>query len=304
MFISKLSEELDRYDQYGVIRVNTFNTLYLTICMFLVNFIFGPPHITQLLPIFLIGIVAAGSSPSYNRRQLIVAIFTCLAFVWYICVNLVVGHNLATVIMNCFLLSLIYWLGRKIPLFAAIALVCYLLGVILPPLKINGNIYLYSNLIFMFGLYLLVVIMFMNLFPRIYYNRIWVRAFSLCLTELAEILRAIASGQTVFPHSKHFTAIYRITAGLSQKEFTFGARRVNISLLRIYTYLTSLKAQLLPINPSALLQSATLCENLQQKISTGQIMSIQTAEIAGLPDGIRYALGQLILIWNKTCSKV
>ena len=304
MSISKLSEALNRYDQYGIIRVNTFCTLYLTICMFLVNFIFGPPHITQLLPIFLVGIVAAGSSASYIRRQYVVVTFACLAFIWYVCVNLVVNHNLATVIMNCFLLSCVYWLGRKKPIFAAIALVCYLLGVILPPLKVSGSFYVYYNLIFMFALYLLVVIMFMNLFPRVYYNRIWVRAFSLCLSELAEIQRTIASGETSIGNTKHLSGIYKITSGLSQKEFTFAARRVNISLLRIYTYIITLRAQVLTIQPQVLLQSADLCEALQQKISLGQLIKAEPAQIADLPSGIKYALQQLIKVWNKTCSKV
>ena len=211
MFISRLSEALNRYDPYGIIRVNTFQTLYLTICIFLVNFIFGPPYINQLLPVFLIGVVAAGSSPSYIRRQHIVVIFTTIAILWYICVNLTANHNLATIIMNGFLLSLSYWLGKKIPLFAAIALIGFLLGLILPPLKISGSFYVYYNLIVMCGVYLLIILAFMNLFPKIYYRRIWVRAFYLSLNELANIQRSLASGKTNFANSKHLIGIYRLT---------------------------------------------------------------------------------------------
>jgi hypothetical protein len=304
MFISRLSEALNRYDPYGIIRVNTFQTFYLTICIFLVNFIFGPPYINQLLPIFLMGIIAAGSSPSYIRRQQTVVVFTVLAIIWYICVNLVVNHNLATVIMNGFLLSLLFWLGRKIPLFAAIALVCVLLGIILPPLKVSGSFYLYYNLIVMCGVYLLITLAFMNLFPRIYYNRIWVRAFYLSLNELANIQRALAHGETNFANSKHLIGIYRITSGLTQKEFTLGARRVNISLLRIYTYMTTLRTKLLPINPQALLQSADLCDLLYKKITNREMLQPNALQVTDLPDGIKYALQQLIIVWNRTCSKV
>jgi hypothetical protein len=304
MSISRLSEALNRYDQYGIIRVNTFQTLYLTICIFLVNFIFGPPYMNQLLPIFMLGIIAAGSSPSYIRRQQIVIIFTVLAIIWYVCVNLVVNHNLATVIMNGFLLSLVYWLGKKIPIFAAIALVCYLLGAILPALKVSGSFYVYYNLIAICGLYLLITLAFMNLFPKVYYNRIWVRAFYLSLNELANIQRALAYGETNFANSKHLRGIYRITSGLTQKEFTFGARRVNISLLRIYTYMTTLRTKLLPINPQALLQSADLCDHLCKKIASGERVQASALQITDLPDGIKFALQQLIIVWNKTCLKV
>lgn len=304
MFISRLSEALNRYDPYGIVRVNTFQTLYLTICIFLVNFIFAPPYINQLLPVFLIGIIAGGSSPSYLRRQQIVAIFTALAIIWYICVNLVANHNLATVIVNGFLLSLMYWLGRKTPLFAAIALICFLLGIILPPLKISGSFYVYYNLIVMCGVYLLITLAFINLFPKFYYNRIWVRAFYLSLNELANIQRALAHGETNFTNSKHLIGIYRITSGLTQKEFTFGARRVNISLLRIYTYMTTLRTKLIPINPQALLQIADLCDLLCQKITNREMLQSNDLQATDLPDGIKYALQQLIIVWNRTCSKV
>ena len=304
MFISKLSDALNRYDQYGIIRVNTFQTLYVVICIFLVNFIFGPPYINQLLPIFLFGLIAAGSSPSYVRRQQIVLTFTSLAVIWYICVNLVVNHNLATVIMNGFLLSLLYWAGKKVPLFAAIALVCYLSGIIIPPLKVSGNFYAYYNLIVMCIIYLVVIIAFMNLFPKVYYNRIWVRAFYLCLNELALIQRALARGETNFANSKHLIGIYRITSGLTQKEFTFGARKVNISLLRIYSYMTTLRTQLLLVNPQALFQSADLCENLCRKITSGEKIQANALLIPDLPDGIKFSLQQLIIAWNKICLKV
>lgn len=304
MFISKLSEALNRYDQYGIIRVNTFQTVYVIICLFLVNFIFGPPYMNQLLPILGIGIIASGTSPSYRRRQQIVAFFVVIAIVWYICVNLVVNHNLATVIVNGFLLSLLFWLGKKIPLFAGIALICYLLGIILPPLKVSGNFGVYYNLIVMCAIYLIVVIAAMNLFPRIYYNRIWARAVYLSLAELSNILRLLACGEYNFASSKHLIGLYRITSGLTQREFTFSGRRVNIALLRIYSYLTTLKMQLLPINSQSLLAVADFCDKLGTQITCGEKISANAWLIEDVPDNIKFALQQLILVWNKTCSKV
>ena len=304
MFISKLSNALNRYDQYGIIRVNTLHTLYLTICIFLINFIFSPPFITQLMPIFLMGIIAAGSSPSYIRRQQIVAVFTALAIIWFVCVNLVANHNLATLLVNIFLLSVLYWIGRKIPIFGAIALVCYILGIILPPLNVSGSFYVYYNLVVMCGIYLIAIIACMNLFPRIYYHRIWVRAFYLCLTELAKIQRSIAEGEIKFSNSKHLIGLYRITSGLTRTEFKFGARRVNISLLRLYTYMTTLRTGLFSVNQQTLLEGAQLCDNLSQKICNGEKLNISAFTINGLPNEIKYALQQLILVWNRTCLKV
>ncbi len=304
MFISKLCNALNRYDQYGIIRVNTFSSLYLTIAMFLLNFIFSPPHINQLLPIFLVGIVAAGSSPSYIRRQQIVVLFTGIALIWYICINLVVHHNLATVIMNGFLLSLVYSIGKKIPIFAAIALVCYLLSIILPPIKVSGSFAVYYNLIFMFSLYLLIVLMLMNLFPRVYYYRIWARALFLCLQELALIQRSLADGKINFAYPQHLIGIYRITSGLSQKEFTTDARRINISLLRLYTYLTSVKVQLMPLDAQALLGGAAVCDEICHKIAKGKAIPADTWQILNVPNGIKYAMQQLILGWNKACLKI
>lgn len=304
MSIFKLNEALNRYDQYGIIRVNTFQTLYLIICLFLVNFIFGPPYMNQLLPILGIGIIAAGASPSYRRRQQIVALFVVIAIIWYISVNLVVNHDVATVIVNAFLLSLLYWLGRKIPLFAGIALVCYLLGIILPPLKISGSFGVYYNLIAMSAIYLIVVIAAMNLFPRVYYNRIWVRAVYLSVSELTTILRLLASGNGDFADSKHLIGLYRITSGLTQKEFTFCGRRVNIALLRIYSYLTALKMQVLPTNSAALLAAAELCDSLCLHITRGERVPANASQIEDLPQNIKFALQQLIIVWNKTCSRV
>jgi hypothetical protein len=265
---------------------------------------FGPPYMNQLLPVFGIGIIAAGTSPSYQRRQQIVAVFVVIAIIWYICVNLVVNHDLATVIVNGFLLSLLFWLGRKIPLFAAIALVCYLLGIILPPLKVSGNFGVYYNLIAMCTIYLIVIIAVMNLFPRVYYNRIWVRAVYLSIGELTNILRLLARGETDFANSKHLIGLYRITSGLTQKEFTFCGRRVNIALLRIYSYLTTLKMQVLPINSAALLAAAELCDNLCLQVTRGEKISANAWLITDLPEDIKFALQQLIIVWNKTCSKV
>ena len=304
MSISKLSDALNKYDQYGIIRVNTFHTLYVFICIFLVNFMFGPPYINQLLPIFGMGIIAAAASPSHIRKQQIVVLFIVIAIIWYICVNLVVNHNLATVIVNGFLLSLLYWLGRKIQFFAAIALICYLLGLILPPLNVSGNFDVYYNLIVMCIIYLIVIIAFMNLFPRVYYNRIWARAFYLCLHESVTIQRTLAAGETNFANSKHLIGLYRITSGLTQKEFTFSARRVNISLLHISSYMTALRTQILPINSQALLQSADICEQLCQKITLSESIQADYLAIADLPDGIKFSLQQLIIVWNKICLKI
>lgn len=304
MFIFRLSNVINRYDQYGIMRVNALQSLMVTIGIFLVNFIFSPPYINQLLPIFLIGIIAASSSPSYIRRQQIVASFIVIAIIWYICVNLVVNHNLATIIINGLLLSIMFWLGKKAPIFAAIALICYLLGVILPPLKVSGSFYVYYNLIVMCGIYLIIVLAFMNLFPKIYYQRIWIRAFYLCLKELSLIQRNLAGGETNFVNSKHLIGMYRITSNITQKEFTRAIRRTNISLLRIYTYMTTLRTQLLPINPQALLQSANLCDELCQQIVNGNKIDVNSKLITELPNEIKFALQQLTRIWNETCLKI
>ena len=184
----KLSDALNHYDQYGIIKVNTFQTFYVTICMFLVNFIFGPPFITQLLPILELVLLLLEAHPVICARQQIVTLFVTIAVIWYICVNLVVNHNLYNN-SKCLLLSLLYWIGRKVPLFAGIALICYLLGIVFSPLKVSGNFSVYYNLIVMSLIYLLVVIAAMNLFPRVYYNRIWVRAVYLSLQELVVIQR-------------------------------------------------------------------------------------------------------------------
>lgn len=304
MFISKLSNVINRYDQYGIMRVNALQSLMVTICIFLVNFIFGPPYINQLLPIFLIGIIAGSGSPSYIRRQQIIAIFVIIAIIWYICVNLVVNHNLATVIVNGFLLCVMFWLGKKIPIFAAIALICYLLGLILPPLNVSGSFYVYYDFISMCGIYLIIVLAFMNLFPKIYYQRIWIRAFYLCLQELSTIQRQLASGETNFVNSKHLIGMYRITSSVTQKEFTLAIRRTNISLLRIYTYMTTLRTQLLPINPQALIHGANLCDELCQNIVSGNKIDVNSGLITELPNEIKFALQQLTRVWNKTCLKI
>jgi hypothetical protein len=58
------------------------------------------------------------------------------------------------------------------------------------------------------------------------------------------------------------------------------------------------------MNSSALLQSADICEELYRKIAIGKTIKADALQILDLPDGIKYALQQLILIWNKTCLKV
>lgn len=303
MFTSKLSNAINRYDPYGIMRVNALQSLMVTICILLVNFIFSPPYIQQLLPIFVVGLIASATSASYLRRQQIVIAFSIIAMIWTIAMNLVLNHNLASVLMTGFLLSGMFLIGKKIPLFASIAVLCYILGVVLPPIKSSGSIYAYYNFIAMTVVILILIIAFMNLFPRVYYLRIWVRAYSLCLKELAVSMRELTRDDTKIQNFTHLTAIYRITLGLTHKEYTFAARKVNISLLTIYKFFTTMRMGLLELNQAQLLEIAQTCENLYQKISHDQPLTQTISNTTELPRGIYYALNQLILQWNKLCSK-
>ena len=75
-------------------------------------------------------------------------------------------------------------------------------------------------------------------------------------------------------------------------------------MLRIYTYMTTLRSKLLPVNPQVLLQSADICDLLCQKIVNREMLQLNMLQTTGLPDGIKYALQQLITVWNRKCSKV
>ena len=302
MYISKLSDAINRYDQYGIMRVNALQSLMVTICIFLVNFLFSPPYMQQLMPIFFIGLIAAATSPSFIRRQQIIIVITTIIVIWAIAMNLVLKHNIASVLMTGMLLSILFIIGKKIPVLATVAVVCYMICTSLPPINPSGNIYAYYNFIVMTAVFLLLVMVFMNLFPRVYYLRIWLRAYSLCLKELALALRELALGELNTKYFKHLTAIYRITSGLSNKEYTFAARKVNISLLRIYKFITAMRMAIIPLNTLQLLAIAQICDDLYQQITDDRPLQQLPANTANLPCGIYYALQQLILQWNKLCS--
>lgn len=304
MYLSTISDAINRHDQYGILRVNAFQSFVVSVCIFLVNFIFSPPYMQQLMPMFFVGLVGAATSPSFVRRQLIVITVTVIIAIWLMATSLVIKHNAASVLLTGFLISLTFLLGKKIPLLGGLAVTFFMADAMLPQISPSGSLYAYYNFIVMTAIFLLLVIVFMNFFPKVYYLRIWVRAYCLCLKELASAMRALANGEMDARSLKHIPALYRITAGLSKRENNFATRKVNILLLRIYKYFTSMRMDLLPLNTLQLLEMANIFDELYQKISDGLPLSQIPANTTNLPAKIYYAVQQLILQWNKLCSVV
>lgn len=303
MSTSKLSDAINRYDQYGIMRVNALQSLMVTICMFLVNFIFSPPYIQQLMPLFLIGLIAAATSPSFIRRQQIVILMTIIVSIWLIAMSLVQKHNVASVLLTGILLSSMFVMGKKIPILGSIAVTCYMTGTILPQLSPSGNIYVYYDFIVMTSIFLMLIIVFMNFFPRVYYLRIWLRVYCLSLKELSQAMRDLAKDELTIKKFRHLAAMHQITSGLSKKEYTFAARRINISLLRIYKYFTAVRMNAILLDKIQLLEIAQICDDLYLKISEDQPLKPLVDNSAGFSKDIYYAIEQLVLQWNKLCSK-
>ena len=326
MFISKLSEFINKQDPYGQFRVNAFQTLVVLVCLFFVNFIFSPPHMQDLIAILSFGFIGSASMISYNKRQYMVAAFCIVGMIYAILINLVREYNLYTVLMVGFGMSSLFWLSRKIPMLAGMAAMVNMLGITMVKIKVGGNSYVYFNYIVLICFYLLLALAFMNIFPRIYYFRIWLRAYYLALGEFEIRFRALAHHDYTQAEAPltHFIRLNSFTRELGYKEFGFSARRIDIILSQLCNYLIASRNNVVTLNSSGYLLLADACKELQAGISDNKSLNLLTQQFQDynhasyesintnlnkdlyqqVPMHIISAFAKLTTLWNQLCLKM
>ncbi len=326
MFISRLSEFINRQDPYGQYRVNAFQTLVVLVCLFLVNFIFSPPHMQDLIAILSFGFIGSASMISYNKRQYMVAAFCIVGMIYAILINLVREYNLYTVLMVGFGMSSLFWLSRKIPMLAGMAAMVNMLGITMVKIKVGGNGYVYLNYVVLISFYLILALAFMNIFPRIYYFRIWLRAYYLALGEFEMRFRALAHQNHIQAGAPltHFIRLNSFTRELGYKEFGFPARRIDILLSQLCNYLIASRNSVVTLNSNGYLLLAEACKELQAGISCNKSLSFHTQQFSKynnaafknintdidkelnqqLPPHIISAFAKLATLWNQLCLKM
>ena len=302
MLITKLTQVIDSIDPYGHRRVNALQILFVIICLFFMNLFFSPPYFQQLIMIFMGAFLCTAEIINYNQRQIYVGVFCLLTIICAILINLVKEYNYASVLMVGFMLSSLYLAAKKFPQLFIMIIMLYMFSVAVVQIKVGGSYYVYINYILLLSVYTLVDIAFMNLFPRIYYFRVWLRAYCLSLQEIEQSIHNLVtnSGTT---QTNHLIAMNKYTLSLNYKDHGFSARKTNILLLDLHNFLIVYKQNTTVAKPLELMQIAAICADIRKSIAHHSPIDLTTIQFINLPNNIANSLQQLIYIWNKLCLK-
>jgi hypothetical protein len=307
MFISKLNKALNYYDPYGQLRVNSFQTLTVLICFFLINFIYSPPYLETLIIILAFGLLGTAKIVSFYKRQQATIIFSVVTTIYAILVNMVREYNFLSVLMVGFGMGTMFLLSRKFPFMAGIAVMANLLAVVVIKFPSAGNSYVYLNFIILICFYLIICLGIMNLFPRVYYVRVWLRACFLTLDAFDEYFRISAiDGDTPLDDRKikHFITLNSFTRNISIKDHGFRLRRMNILIMKLYMFLIAARNNVAISTETELITIANALKEICLAISESRPCT-NTALTTKIKDSKQYViLEELRSSWNKLCSKI
>lgn len=308
--LKKLKTALDTYDPYGLYRVNAFQTLFVITGLFLINAVFNFPQFTILMNLPIFGMLAICVSMGYGERLKTMLIYSIATIIYSVMLSIVQNYRFLTVLTVGIMILLFFTLSKKkYPILLGIIPIVHIAAytTLIVPFADSAQLTRWIlGLIITAG----VGIGLLALFPRHYFFRIWLRVLYLSINELDEKLRShrdidITTSPLLF---KHLNRVPIYTAMLSNKENGFAARRISLSLTRIYQKILALMYHVAIIQEHELQEIQVLFHQLGQALIKNQpfhdfqgIHSERNASPCFLQ--LRQDLFNIIGRWNQLCLK-
>lgn len=303
--IAKLRNLLNVYDPYGMMQVSAAQVTFVTIGLFLINFIYAIPDFNTIFILPAFGFIAIGQDPSFNNRLRSVAIFCTITMTYAILLTFVQNYQYLIILTVGLIVFSLYILSKKYrwsPLMVPLIHVCAYTFFILPFGGDWSHVYIFfidSLMITGFSLALML------LFPRIYFFRVWLRSLQFAAQEIEQKIHTIIINQINHEQLFHLMTMQKFTYSLSYQEHGFAARKITLRFMNVYEFLVTVLHQYQAITNLELLELANVFSQLYHVIPRYKPLN----NIAFTPNinpqicNIQKKVLSIINEWNRLCQK-
>ncbi len=301
MFISKLIHIVEKYDQYGLHRLNGVKVVYILFILFGVNIFITIPSVYFYF--FYIPITAMTAEVMFDQidDKYLGFIYTMLGTSLMVFIfNILKPYPLFFILAVFFGTITLYvttlrWNALMLP-FVPVILSLASYSLIYPTLNMNDNMVINNGITTLFAL--AIILTALILFPLSYYYRLWLRAFILLLEEVRENCRLIAQQQVVqFSLVQgHTRYLVSFSSKLPRKFPIFSILKINLLINQFHMASCVGQSELVNMKPAdlqKLIEDVTLFIDAIKKEKTFYL------------DNKQYlVLYQLVNTWNKLCSRL
>lgn len=309
MFTLKLSavrDWIDQYDPYGFLQLNAWQGLFVGVCFFLINFTMSPPYFATIMTVPALGFMAIGSEQNFDKRLWNMLIFCILCVVYGSLLTLLNAYPILVILAVGVVVFVLFYLSQnKYPqlfmMIPIIHVVAYM--IFLNNLSLGTTHTLYNC--FNYGVIILLTVLLMSLFPRVYFFRVFVRSLYLTFGELSEkIHRAIEykinPDQLIF---KHLLAMQNYSYSLGHKENGWAAKKISLRIMHIYTFFIAFVNQVESVDPQELVRFANYCRMFQSALEAECILPLcpTTESTDPVVQKLFSDLAYIISVWNRVC---
>ena len=301
----KLRSVLNRHDPYGMMQVSAAQITFVTISLFLINFIFSIPDFNTIFFLPAFGLITIGTDHSFDLRIRHLAIFCLITVIYAVLLSIVQSYQYLIILIVGIAIFTLYIISKKYRY---------------PPLMVPLiHVSAYTFFIFPFGgdwshIYVFFIdslmitaltIALMSVFPRIYFFRVWLRSLQFSVQELEHQIHTIIANQAKHGQLAHLIAMEGFTYALSYKEYGFAARKITLRFMSFYEFIMAVLCHYQPITTLELLELANVLSRLYHAIPSYQ--PLETITFTPNTNDqvltIQKKTRSLVMEWNRLCQK-
>lgn len=301
-------KKMQAYDPYGFFLVSAGQTTFVVTGLLLINFVYAFPDFLKILPIPAFALLVAGREHGFDNRVKQMIVFTILTIVYSVLLTIVHEYRYLVVLVvglftySCYTFSKKFtYLRFMIPFIQALVFIHFIL-------PYGGNwpqllVYILNS-----GIIMLCTLGLMLLFPRIYFLRVWLRAWQLTLNEFESRIQDILHDRldkTQFL-STHLPNMQEFTYSLHGKGFTLPVRKIALRCLNIYTFIIAVTEKVQDITDSQLLEISQVLLQLVDAISAYLPLKAVHFQPTTNKQLIIFQTRLITIVqeWNKLCARV
>lgn len=301
-----LLRAMDNYDPYGIMRVNALQTITIVIGLLFVDGFFRLPGFSQAINLPILGLVITGTIFGHYARLKAITIFCFASIIYTTLLCFVINYISLLVLVTGITVATLFALSRKhYPPFINMIALVQVVASVLSQTPNSGDITQIARIILDLSSMMVLTIIFMSLFPKKYFFRIWKRALYCSIKELGEKfssinLNQINTQQLLLTHS---IRLFNLTDNLSNEEKGFFARRIALILTEIYTSLAALATRAISIETNELNIFVTLCNQFCIALNQDQPLYFFYTVESKNPHFLilQKNFNKAVKTWNKLC---
>lgn len=302
-----LREKLNQYDPYGLMRVNATQSVVVITVLIMIDVFYNLPGFTTTIILPILAFLISGTLFGNYQRIKAIAIFCTACIIYTVLFCYIKNYLTLMVLVSGLFIAGLFALSRLYsPLLTMIALIQVIASLLCQTPNI-GDTYQLIRLVIELVIMMVLSIGLTALFPEAYFFRVWRRSLYFSLREIGEKLHYFQLNNMDNSHLllAHLVRLFALTTDLSYRQHGFSARRISLTLTKIYTSLAALATQTISMKSSDLQVFINTCH--QFCLALEHHHSLPLIKVSGNSDlhflKLQKNFNYAIQTWNKLCLK-